>query len=389
MGALLFFLSLPHYYQQLTSLCTQVQGCAETQIRLATAESLAAQGISLPAYAAFQVALSVVLNLLSWALAFLIFWRRPPRWLTYVISLLLALLYIFPAAATLPDVYPALALPINLVGFFTGSAVPLLFYTFPNGRFEPGFTRWLAALWIAFMFSENLLHGTALDIARYAALQPIYALLLISFAGAQLYRYRVRSNVVERQQTKWVVYGLLLGIGVMFSFNIVLALAPAAMRTGSLLTVAKEIGDSFFAFTLTFTLAIAILRYRLWDIDLLIRRTLIYAILVSALALFYFVSVILLQSLFRQLTGQDSDLAIVLSTLAIAALFAPLQRQVRTFINRRFYRRKYDASQTLSAFAATLRYEVELDNLTDELLRAIQDTVEPSHLSLWLRAAER
>jgi hypothetical protein len=384
-----FFASLPLYYDQVATLCTQVRGCAETQIRSATAAALAARGISLHAYAVFQVVLSVVLNLLSWALALLIFWRRPLDWLTYVISLLLALLYTFPATATLPLAYPALALPIDLIGFFTGSAVPLLFYAFPNGRFEPRFTRLLAAVWIAIMFSENLLHGTALDITRFPIMQPVFALLLASFAGAQLYRYHFRSTPVERQQTKWVVYGLLLGTGIMFGFNVALAFAPPALRIGSLLTVAKEIGDSSFAFILTFTLTVAILRYRLWDIDLLIRRTLIYAILVAALALVYYGSVILLQSLFRQLTGQDSDLAIVLSTLAIAALFTPLQRRVRTFINRRFYRRKYDASQTLAAFAATLRYEVELDNLTDELLRAIQDTVEPSHLSVWLRSGDR
>jgi hypothetical protein len=388
MAAGLFLLSLPHYYDQLTTLCVRVQGCAETQIRSATATSLASIGISLRAYAAFQIGVALSINLLSATLALLIFWRRPDDWLAYVISLLLGSLYAFPAVDTLPAVYPALTLPVNFIGFFTGSAIPILFYTFPNGHFVPRFTRWPALLWIILMFSENILRGTAWDVSGYPVLTPIYPALLASFAAAQLYRYHTRSTALERQQTKWVVYGFLLGIAIMLAFNLALTLVPPEQQTGSLLTIAKELGDSFFAFILTFTLGIAVLRYRLWDIDLLIRRTLVYTILVAALALVYFGSVILLQSLFRTLTGQDSDLAIVLSTLMIAALFAPLHRRVRTFINRRFYRRKYDAAQTLAAFAATLRYEVELDNLTGELLRAIQDTVEPNRLSLWLRATE-
>jgi hypothetical protein len=220
-------------------------------------------------------------------------------------------------------------------------------------------------------------------------MEPFFGLFFVTFGGAQLYRYRYVSSGAERQQTKWVVYGFLTGVATMMFFNVLLAFEPSELRGGSLLSVAKEMGDTLFAFLLTFTLGVAILRYRLWDIDVLIRRTLVYASLVTMLSLVYFGSVILLQSLFRTLAGQDSDLAIVLSTLVIAALGAPLLRRVRTFIDQRFYRRKYDAAQTVAAFAGKLRYEVKLDALTAELLRAIDDTVAPSHLSLWLRYPEQ
>jgi hypothetical protein len=131
---------------------------------------------------------------------------------------------------------------------------------------------------------------------------------------------------------------------------------------------------------------IAILRYRLYDIDFIVNRTLVYAILTTALAAIYFGGVTASQALFRALTGQEEQpqLAIVVSTLAIAALFMPLRRRIQSFIDRRFYRRKYDARKTLEAFSAKLRDETDLDPLRDELVAVVRDTMQPKHVSLWL-----
>jgi hypothetical protein len=126
------------------------------------------------------------------------------------------------------------------------------------------------------------------------------------------------------------------------------------------------------------------LKYRLYNIDLLINRTLVYGSLTAVLALVYFGSVVLFQELFVTLTGQESQLAVVASTLAIAALFNPLRRRIQGFIDRSFYRRKYDAAKTLAAFGTKLREETDLDTLSDDLVAVVEETMQPAHVSLWL-----
>jgi hypothetical protein len=142
---------------------------------------------------------------------------------------------------------------------------------------------------------------------------------------------------------------------------------------------------------LPLSIGIAILRYRLWDIDRVINRTLVYGTLTALLALIYCGCVVLLQHLVNGATGQvgQSPLVIVASTLAIAALFQPLRHRIQQIIDRRFYRRKYDAAKIVEAFSATLRNEVDLNQLREHLISVVQDTMQPSHISLWLREPDR
>jgi hypothetical protein len=183
--------------------------------------------------------------------------------------------------------------------------------------------------------------------------------------------YRSRGD--ERQQLKWFVYAATLGF-------LAIGLAGETPIIGELVWLVAPL-------SLPVAAGIAILKYRLYDIDRIINRTLVYAALTAVLALVYVGGVISLQYGFRILTGGESQLAVVASTLAIAALFSPLRRRVQAFVDRRFYRRKYDSAKTLEAFSTKLRAETDLDSLSGDLLGVVHETMRPEHASLWLRPA--
>ena len=207
-----------------------------------------------------------------------------------------------------------------------------------------------------------------------------FSLVLISLlaALALLLRYRSAKSLV-RLQIRWFVFG-----GFVY---VILDLVPVFFIVEAYSKFQIVLSAMSFAAIIPLYLAtgIAILRYRLYDIDLFIRRTLQYTLLTGLLALVYFGGVVLLQSIFGVFTGQaDSPLVTVISTLVIAALFNPLRGRIQEFIDRRFYRRKYDAERALAQFAATARDEVNMDTLTNTLLQVADDTMQPEHLSLWL-----
>ena len=197
--------------------------------------------------------------------------------------------------------------------------------------------------------------------------------ILAAFVSVAV-RFR-RSSGGERQQMKWFLYAC--------------AFAPSF----TILDFAPEVvGDLMFGaviIALPTSIGIAILRHRLYDIDVLINKTLVYGSLTASLALVYFVGVAGLQRLLAPIVGEGNQLAVVASTLAIAALFQPLRRRIQNFIDRRFYRDKYDAARTLEAFAARLRDETELENLSGDLIGVVGETVCPAHVSLWLREPDR
>jgi hypothetical protein len=203
----------------------------------------------------------------------------------------------------------------------------------------------------------------------------LYFPLLFVSAASLVVRFR-RSGSVERQQIKWLALAAVL-IPVWFLTN-----APVQAAAPNLFLV---LDSFFFSAMIPLAAGIAILRYRLYDIDVIINRALVYGVLTAALALVYFGGIAVLQGLFRALGGGESQLAVVASTLVIAALFVPLRRRIQAFIDRRFYRRKYDAVRTLEIFSARLRDETDLDTLGGDLVAVVRETMQPARASLWLR----
>jgi hypothetical protein len=205
-----------------------------------------------------------------------------------------------------------------------------------------------------------------------------YIALILAAAGSLVVRF-LRSVGEERQQLKWFTYAAAI-LPVWFLVN-----APIEGAFPNLFAVL----DSLFIAAVPIAAGIAMLRYRLYDIDIIINRTLVYAVLSLLLGLIYFGAIVLSQAALRTLAGGESSLAVVASTLVIAALFNPLRQRVQDFIDRRFYRKKYDAAKTLEAFSARLREETDLDLLGDELVSVVHDTMRPQHISLWLRPPQK
>ena len=199
-------------------------------------------------------------------------------------------------------------------------------------------------------------------------------------AGFSLVLRLRRARGAERQQLKWFVYSaVMMGGGFAASF---------LFSSGLINSIVWTLGILGFM-VLPVATGIAILRYRLYDIDRIINRTLVYGLLTAVLVLVYIGSVVALRGLLFGFTGRSSQLTIVASTLLIAALFNPLRRRIQAFIDRRFYRRKYDAAKMLTDFSAKLRDETDLDRLGDEMVSVVRETVQPAHVSLWLRPSGR
>ncbi|OLB64423.1 MAG: hypothetical protein AUH94_02100 [Ktedonobacter sp. 13_2_20CM_2_54_8] len=336
--------------------------------------------------AVWSIALSGVSAFVWVAIGVLLFWRKSDNWM----ALLVALMLVVQGADSLSGVVSvsteAGQVAAHVLDFLAFLLLFLVFCLFPNGRFVP---HWIG--WLVFGFLPVLLLSTF----PILPFQQLWMLVWYGFLGggvlAQLYRYRWGSSPMQRQQTKWVV----LGVGVVFSveFGLFLAflLVPSLGPTGSLPPWLLEALSNTVPALIPLSFGLAILRYRLWDIDVLINRVLVYGLLTALLTLVYFSSVTLLQFLLRGLIGQalQDQWAVVGSTLAIAALFQPVRRRIQRSIDRRFYRRKYDAARTFAAFSSTLRHEVDLDQLGEELVAVVQETMQPSHISLWLRPTDQ
>jgi len=279
-----------------------------------------------------------------------------------------------------------------------GPAMTFGLLLFPDGRLPS--RRWRVVGWLAVVALATLAFGSAftpgplsdypevtnplgLALLKESVLEDggvgwvlLPASVVISAVSIAV-RYR-RATGEERQQIKWFVFAsVLLAVG-WSAQNVTSGSGELQVTFSYLLGITSLLG-------IPVAVGIAILRHRLYDIDHIINRTLVYGALTAMLALVYLGGVVLLQQAFRGLTGQESQLAIVASTLAIAALFNPLRGRIQTFIDRRFYRRKYDARKTLEAFSNKLREETDLDALNNEMVGVVRETMQPAHISLWLR----
>jgi GAF domain-containing protein len=370
---------------------------------LADAERAALAQLGLPAdfRAVYSTALGVVTALVFSLVAGGVLWRASADWVARLVSVALLTLgvAISPSLDTLVGVHSFWSLPVLIVrGLGIGSTLAV-FYVFPDGRFTPRWMRLLVFIWIGWALAWLLIPTTPVDFDelpfllrllasfllidsnlvtgfyRYLRVSSLLLVTAVWFGTgvfAQIYRYTRVSSPEQRQQSKWVVFGLTAAVVGYFGFRLALLVIPPLRTPGLARLLFFLIGEPFSVLLLLLaplSIGISILKYRLWDIDPIIHRTLVYAALTGALGAVYFGGVVLFQQVFRAVTGYQSTLAIAVSTLVIAALVRPLRSRLQVFIDRRFYRERVDFRRAFTHFLREVRTIVDLP----ELLRALVD----------------
>jgi hypothetical protein len=347
------------------------------------AAALGQLGIGLNAFALVAALLACAIVLVTLGLALVLVWRRGDDWMAMLISLFVIINTvgnIGVSNSVAPNFDSAIVLFLYVLQQVSISA---LFYAgfllFPNGRFVP---RWSWLLLVAFVVWNLIVTLTNLGIFIVLGYPLFYGIALTSI----VYRYRRAMTPVQQQQTKWVVTGLIASLIANQLFWLPSGLTPLG---NTIYLPLSYLGYLIALLVVPVTFFIAIQRYRLYDIDTILNRALVYGLLTVILAAIYAAGVVGSQAIVSALThahgeGQ-SPVAIVVTTLIIAALFQPLRRRVQSIIDRRFYRRKYDAAHTIANFAATLREQVDLPELRDKLLSVVDETMHPTYLSVWFR----
>jgi hypothetical protein len=380
--------SIPSYFASLHMLCTGTATACNANVQLAPGDvpRLQELGLSIDFFATYIIVLTLIFALGYWLVAAFLFWRKSDNPLALLAAITLGT---FPIAFN-DDLIRTLSSPwwllAHVISFLGSVCIVLFFYVFPSGHFVPRWTRWVLIPTLVYWGFDAFF--------PLAAFNPFFrfpVLDLLTFLGVvggmllvQVYRYRRVSTPTQRQQTKWVVYGVALGVG---GFLLLIPLGDffVLFPVGSLANLIATAAGIGLLLLVPLSISFAVLRSRLLDIDVLINRTLVYGTLTGILALVYVGSIIAFQALLRGLFHQTSDVAIVISTLVIVIAANPLRKRIQAIIDRRFYRRKYDSAKIVAAFSATLRQEVDLDQLREQLLAVVQETMQPTHVSLWLR----
>jgi hypothetical protein len=379
-GAVVSFMTaLPLYFRTLQHICAG--SCAFTP---GAARALGMLGISVRTYALVSTELAALIVLAAVVIALILFWRRSDEWMVLIVAYFLVGYPQGNISQVVQSPPPAGAL--SLLALIPGLLSVFLFYAifllFPSGRFVPRWSWLVLVAWIIWYLAKSSVPQLA-DSVLVLGYPTFYLTAIL----CQVYRYRTASTPIQRQQTKWIVAGFVVSLLANQAFWLPSALTPLG---NTLYAPTAFLAFQICLLFLPITFFIAVQRYRLYDIDRIINRTLVYGSLTGLLGAIYVAIIYGMGSVVVALTGQESEsVVIVVATLTIAALFNPLRHRLQTTIDRRFYRSKYDAARTLAAFAGTLRGEIDFADLRAHLLEVVDDTMQPEHVSLWLPTNER
>ncbi len=384
----IFFASLPVYLALLHTPCAG-SACSFQQLTAEQAGALTGMGLSHDDYIAYTVALALASMVVCLVVSTVIVLRRSDNRMALLVALMLVTAGPLSATISVSASPSPWQVPNQCLSDLYVALFLLVFSLFPSGQFVPHWIRWTLAVFLAGLvptaFIAPFMPNTPVD--QLTSLVSVG--VLATLAIVQLYRYRRVSSPMQHQQTKWVVFGFAVPI-TYFVIGVVLSLLFSGFAGPSLLYKPAFVAvQDVLVLLIPLSFGFAMLHSRLWEIDALMNKVLVYGLLTALLAAAYAGLILGLQGLLRGVIEQTNDIALVVSTLVIAALFQPLHRRIQTLIDRRFYRQKYDAAKTLAAFSAVLRTEVELKHLSEHVVAVVQETMHPTFVSLWLVKPEK
>ena len=370
-------------------------------IETATAEfqpELAQLRLGVQFYAIYRTVLDSIVAIAFVGIGAIIFFNKSNDWLVILVSIAnmtFGTLFV-PTLLQIIQTHPTLTVPVGLMrSAGLGLSLIVLYYLFPDGRFVPRWVRWPALVWAVlaitwFLFPQFPANLVYLD-SWQQNMTLSYSTFLIAYSSgiaSQFIRYRKVANPVQRQQTKWVVFGTTTAFLGFVLYHIPLVFFPVFNENSMPRLIQILVGIPIYhMMILAAPVAIghSMMKFRLWEIDLVINRSLLSGAMSLILGLVYFVTVAFLGSLLSTLTGQAyPGFVTVISTLAVAGLFNPVRNRLQVAIDRRFYRRKYDTIRTLDSFGNVVRNEVNLDLLTDRLVQVVTETMQPTSMTVWL-----
>jgi signal transduction histidine kinase len=379
----LFFISIPINYKNRSTLCTSTP-CLPDQMRPSSVQALAQIGMTVKSFAEVTIAFDILVAAVFTISALVIFARKPNDIFTIFVTIMLVT---FGTATFtggmkgLSGAYPQFEWLVGTITLFGNCAFLAFFLLFPNGRFVPKWTAGILLGWFLFQLPRYFLPNSPLNLQHYGTYYNIlFTAGILSGIAAQIYRYQQVSNAVERQQTKWVLYGLLIGLGGYVSVRILSILVPDPLGNDLLISIALNIAAIFFMLLVPVSISIAVLKYRLWDINPIINRTLVYGALSALTMAFYILAVGFFASYFQH---RNANLIIsFLATGVVAVLFEPLRKWLQRGVNRLMYGERDDPATVLTRLSQRLDSALAADSVLQTIVETVAQTLRLPYASI-------
>jgi signal transduction histidine kinase len=372
----LFIINVPLNYEQRSTIC-QTEPCPPNQLSARSVQALEAIGISVHGLVTLTIAIDILVAVIFTACAIVIFIRKPNDPFTIFITIMLVTFGTATFTGGLRGIavaYPQLQWLTQTIALIGSVGILAFFFVFPNGRFTPRWTMGIFIGWFLFQLPRYYLPDSALFLHGDSA---IYNLLFIGFflsgVVAQIYRYTRVSNAIERQQTKWVIYGLTIGMGCYLALRILSTLVSDPMGSGLPLSLGIVIAATFFILLIPISITIAVIRYRLWDINPIINRTLVYGALSAGTIAFYILAVGFFSNYFRQ--SNASFIISFIATGVIAFLFEPVRERLQRGVNRLMYGERDDPTTVLAHLSQGLDSALAPDSVLQTIVETLAQTL--------------